>query len=411
MTPADEKAPESTTNGNSTPKPNAKTFAELGLDKAIVESLAQRSITEPFPIQTLAIPVALTGGDVCGKAKTGAGKTFAFGLPVLDLLSKTARSQVGKPQALTLVPTRELATQVCSELEDVARALDLDIAAIYGGTDIDKQIKLLEQRIELVIATPGRLIDLIEREEISLEATKHVIVDEADRMADMGFMSQVEWILRHVPDGHQTLLFSATLDGAVDGLISRYQQDPHRIEVESDSETVDSMAHRFLAVHEMDRSKVVAAIVKNYDKTLVFSRTRHGADKLAKELTNLGVKAAAIHGDLRQRSREKALAQFASGELDTLIATNVAARGIHVDEVDVVVHHQPAADHRSYLHRSGRTARAGRSGIAVTLSLWDQELDVKRLQKRLGLEIPIVEMFSNDERLSDLAGWDPHSDQ
>lgn len=387
------------------------TFSELGLDQGIVDALAKRSIIKPFEIQTLSIPAALDGHDICGKAKTGAGKTFAFGLPVLHLLKRDSRPQRGNPLALALVPTRELATQVCGELEEVCHSLGLGICAIYGGTDIDKQIKELDGSVDLIIATPGRLIDLIERDELSLAAIKYVIVDEADRMADMGFMPQVEWILRHVKGEHQTLLFSATLDGAVDGLISRYQKNPKRVEVESENQTVDSMAHRFLAVHEMDRAKVVAAIAKNYGKTLVFSRTKHGADRLARELNNLDVQAAAIHGDLRQRSRENALAKFSSGQLDALIATNVAARGIHVDEVEVVVHYQPAANHTTYLHRSGRTARAGASGIAVTLSLWDQELEVKRLQQRLGLDIPIVEMFSNDERLKDLASWDPHSAQ
>lgn len=386
---------------------STKTFAEIGLDPRIAEALAARGIKQPFPIQSLAIPPALDGNDICGKAKTGAGKTFAFGLPVLHQIANSDKAKPGAPSALALVPTRELAVQVRDELIEVSDALDVGIEAIYGGTDIEKQIKSLAGAVDLVVATPGRLIDLIERDEITLQDCKYVIVDEADRMADMGFMPQVEWLLRHVPDGHQTLLFSATLDGAVDRLISRYQNNPERVEVESDNQTVDSMAHRFIAVHQMDRAKVVASIATNYGKTLVFSRTKHGADRLAKELKNEGVNAAAIHGDLRQRSRERVLAAFSSGELEALIATNVAARGIHVDEVEVVVHYQPAADHRSYLHRSGRTARAGNSGIAVTLSLWDEELEVKRLQKRLGLEMPIVEMFSNDERLGKLAEWDP----
>jgi len=229
-------------------------------------------------------------------------------------------------------------------------------------------------------------------------------------MADMGFMPQVEWLLRHVSGEHQTLLFSATLDGVVDRLVSRYQKDPVRFEVESATTTVDSMGHRFLLVHEMDRPKVVATIARNSNRTLVFSRTKHGADRLARSVGDLGVAAAAIHGDLRQKSREQALRKFSDGELVVLVATDVAARGIHVDDVDVVIHYQPANDHKSYLHRSGRTARAGRSGVAVTLSLWNEELEVKRLQKRLGLEQPIVEMFSNDERLEDLGGWDPTAD-
>jgi len=383
------------------------TFADLGLSEPIVKSLSDRGIEEPFPIQAMSIPDAITGRDICGKAKTGSGKTFAFGLPVLHQLGVADER---RPLALALVPTRELAVQVHDELDPIAELLDRSLCAIYGGADIEKQIKKLSKGVDFVVATPGRLIDLIERKEVSLEDIEHVIVDEADRMADMGFMPQVEWLLRHVPDDRQTLLFSATLDGVVDRLISRYQKDPIRFEVESPTTTVENMAHRFLLVHEMDRPKVVATIVKASHRTLVFSRTKHGADRLVRSLEDLGVAAAAIHGDLRQKSRERALASFGSGELDVLVATDVAARGIHVDDVDMVIHYQPASDHKSYLHRSGRTARAGNSGVAVTLSIWNEELEVKRLQKRLGLTQPVVEVFSNDERLDDLGGWDPSQD-
>lgn len=380
------------------------TFADLGLAEPIVKALADRGITEPFPIQALSIPDAITGRDVCGKAKTGSGKTLAFGLPVLHQIGVADKK---RPLALALVPTRELAIQVHDELEPVADALDRNICAIYGGADIDKQISRLGRGVDFVVATPGRLIDLIERKEVSLDDVEHVIVDEADRMADMGFLPQVEWLLRHIPGNHQTLLFSATLDGVVDRLISRYQNDPARFEVESPTTTVDSMEHRFLLVHEMDRPKVVAAIAAASNRTLVFSRTKHGADRLVNSVNDLGVAAGAIHGDLRQKSRERALEDFSNGELQVLVATDVAARGIHVDDIDMVIHYQPAADHKAYLHRSGRTARAGNTGVAVTLSLWNEELEVKRLQKRLGLEQPVVEMFSNDERLKDLYGWAP----
>ena len=380
------------------------TFADLGLAEPIVDSLADRGITEPFPIQAMSIPDAISGRDVCGKAKTGSGKTLAFGLPVLHQLGEADKQ---RPLALALVPTRELAVQVHDELAPIADGLDRSICAIYGGADIEKQIKKLGRGVDFVVATPGRLIDLIERKEVFLDDIEHVIVDEADRMADMGFMPQVEWLLRHVPGDRQTLLFSATLDGVVDRLISRYQKDPVRFEVESPTTTVDSMQHRFLLVHEMDRAKVVASIAAASNRTLVFSRTKHGADRLVRSVNDLGVAAGAIHGDLRQKSRERALEAFANGDLEVLVATDVAARGIHVDDVDMVIHYQPASDHKSYLHRSGRTARAGNSGVAVTLSLWNEELEVKRLQKRLGLEQPVVEMFSNDERLTDLAGWDP----
>jgi len=382
----------------------SETFADLGLAEPIVEALEDRGITEPFPIQALSIPDAITGRDVCGKAKTGSGKTLAFGLPVLHQLGIADK---GSPLALALVPTRELAVQVHDELAPVAKALDRNICAIYGGADIEKQIKRLHKGVDFVVATPGRLIDLIERKEVVLDDVVHVIVDEADRMADMGFLPQVEWLLRHIPGEHQTLLFSATLDGVVDRLITRYQTDPARFEVESPTTTVDSMKHRFLLVHEMDRPNVVAAIAEASNRTLVFSRTKHGADRLVNAVNDLGVAAGAIHGDLRQNARERALEDFSNGDLRVLVATDVAARGIHVDDIDMVIHYQPASDHKSYLHRSGRTARAGASGVAVTLSIWNEELEVKRLQKRLGLSQPVVEVFSNDERLQDLGGWDP----
>jgi len=383
------------------------TFADLGLSEPIVKALLDRGIEEPFPIQAMSIPDAITGRDICGKAKTGAGKTFAFGLPVLHQIGKAEKR---RPVAMALVPTRELAVQVHDELGHIAEKLDRTVCAIYGGADIEKQIKKLNRGVDFIVATPGRLIDLIERKEVTLDAVAHVIVDEADRMADMGFMPQVEWLLRHVKGEHQTLLFSATLDGVVDRLITRYQPAPARFEVESPTTTVDSMQHRFLLVHQMDRPKVVAAIGAASNRTLVFSRTKHGADRLVDSVNDLGVSAAAIHGDLRQKSRERALGDFASGEVEVLVATDVAARGIHVDDVDMVIHYQPASDHKSYLHRSGRTARAGNTGCAVTLSLYNEELEVKRLQKRLGLKQPIVEMFSNDERLHDLGGWDPTKD-
>jgi len=379
-------------------------FADLGIDQDLVDVLAERGITTPFEIQTLAIPDGIAGRDVCGKAKTGSGKTLAFGIPLIQRLSK---AKPHRPTGLALVPTRELAVQVCKELEPLAATRGLTFEAIYGGSPIEKQIAALKRGVDFVVATPGRMIDLIQQEELSVADLEGVVIDEADRMADMGFMPQVEWILRRAKKDHQTLLFSATLDGMVGALISRYQTDPVTHEVASNDVTVAEMEHRFLAVHEMDRVRVAARIVEASNRTIIFSRTKWGADKLTDKLLGENVNAAAIHGDLRQAQREKALSDFQTGKVKCLVATDVAARGIHVDDVDVVIHYDPPSDAKTYVHRSGRTARAGESGVVVSLVLWNEELEIRKLLRRLGLKQPIVEVYSNDVRLDDLMAWDP----
>ena len=383
------------------------TFADLGVSPDLTAVLESRGIMSPFAVQELTIADALAGRDVCGKAKTGSGKTLAFGLPLLE---KVKGAEPRRPRALILVPTRELATQVRDELAPLGVVRDVTVTAIYGGAKMETQVAELEKGVEIVVATPGRMIDMIERKEIFLDDITQVVLDEADRMADMGFLPQVEWILRHVPGQHQTLLFSATLDGVVDTLIKRYQTDPAMHEVVSEQVTVEQMQHRFLQVHDMDKVKVAAAIIRNSNRTIVFVRTKRAADRVADNLRREGVDAASIHGDLRQSQREKALKDFSDGKLKALVATDVAARGIHVDEVDVVIHYDPPEDSKAYLHRSGRTARAGAKGVVATLVMWNEELEVKRLLKRLKIDQPIVEVFSNDVRLADLAAWDPRSD-
>ena len=380
------------------------TFEGLGLAPELVQALAERGITEPFPIQAMTIADALAGRDVSGKAKTGSGKTLAFGLPILQRVEK---AEPRRPRALVMVPTRELAVQVHDVLAPLAQAVGMRVAAVYGGASMATQVKALIEGVEVAIITPGRMIDLLDRNEVDVSDVRMVVLDEADRMADMGFLPQVEWILRRIGAEHQTLLFSATLDGAVAGVVRHYQRDPVRHEVIESHVTVDEMTHRFIKVHEMDKAKVAATIARSSYLTLVFCATKRGADRLVRDLLSLDVKAAAIHGDLRQNMRERALEDFANAKLQVLVATDVAARGIHVEGIDVVIHYDPPEDHKAYLHRSGRTARAGSSGLAVTLVLWNQELAVERLQKRLGLRMPLVEMFSNDPRLRDLAGWDP----
>ena len=380
------------------------TFADLGVAPELVEALESQGIRRPFPVQALTIEDALVGRDVCGKAKTGSGKTLAFGLP---MLMRTPRASAGAPTSLVLVPTRELAVQVADVLETLAKTVDRRVLAVYGGTDLDRQARQLAAGTDVVVATPGRLIDLADRKVVRLNKVSTLVVDEADRMADMGFLPQVEWLLRRMPVARQTLLFSATLDSAVDQVVRRHLRDPVLHEVHAKQVTVEEMEHRFLKVHQLDKAKVCAAIVGGATKALCFCRTKRGADRLVADLRREGVRAAAIHGDLRQAAREKALEDFASGKLPALVATDVAARGLDIDKVDVVVHYDPPEDHKAYLHRSGRTARAGEGGVAVTLVLWDQELAIERLQRRIGLTLPIVEVFSNDPRLAKLADWSP----
>ncbi len=396
----------------------ARTFESLGVSEALTKALADEGIVSAFPIQALTVADALAGRDVCGKAKTGSGKTLAFGVPLLqraratrDAEGPAKATRPAKPLALVLLPTRELAVQVHDVLAPLAQKLSLRAVAVYGGADIDRQVAKLRKGVDLVIATPGRLIDLGDRGEVAVDELETLVLDEADRMADMGFMPQVEWVLRRLDQAHQTLLFSATLDGAVDRLVKRYLTDPVFHEVASSTQTVTLMEHRFLQVHQMDKVKVAAAICRSQEKSLLFVRTKRGADRLVENLGKEGVRAAAIHGDLRQTSREKALADFQSGKLPVLVATDVAARGLHIEAVDGVIHYDPPEDHKAYLHRSGRTARAGREGVVVSLSLWNQLVEMEVIQRRLGLRIPIVEMFSNDPRLADLAAWTPKPEE
>lgn len=384
------------------------TFADLGVSAPLADALAAQGINEPFAIQALTIADALAGRDVLGKAKTGSGKTLAFGLPLLDRVEPAAPRE---PHGLVLVPTRELANQVREVMEPLGKTLGLKVSAFYGGVGMDPQIEALQRGVDVLIGTPGRLIDLMERGELSFAKVQVLVLDEADRMADMGFLPQVQKILHRVQSVHQTMLFSATLDRGIDRLVDRYLTDPVSHEVESKEETVDLMHHHFLLVHQMDKVKVAAAISRAVDRTLIFCRTKRGADKVVEQLLRDRVKAGAIHGDLRQAARERALADFSDGKLPVLVATDVAARGIHVDGVDVVIHYDPPEDHKAYLHRSGRTARAGEMGVAVMLSLWNEENDVRVIQRRLQLDRPIVEVFSNDPRLADLANWDPTADE
>ncbi|TDI49801.1 MAG: DEAD/DEAH box helicase [Acidobacteria bacterium] len=380
------------------------TFAELGIADDLIAVLAAHGVEDPFPIQALTIPDGLAGSDVMGKAKTGSGKTLAFGLPIVEDLTKAKPLH---PKALILVPTRELARQVTKDLRPLVAKRGFDLVTVYGGASMSDQIDALEAGVELLIATPGRLIDLMERGKARLADVTVVCIDEADQMADMGFLPQVRKIMDTVPEDHQTYMFSATLDSQVQTLVDRYLTNPINHEVESATEMVETLSHRFLKVHHLDKAKMTAALARSADRTLVFTRTKWAADDVTKKLKQLGVDAAAIHGDLPQRHRERSLARFREGKASVLVATNVAARGLHIKGVDIVVHYDPPDDPKTYLHRSGRTARAGEEGLVVTLVEWDQVNEVLGIQRRAGLNVPIIKMFSNDERVADLASWEP----
>ena len=357
------------------------TFADLGVPARLVEVLRKQSINEPFPIQEATIPDLMAGRDVLGRAPTGSGKTLAFGLP---LIARVGKATSRRPRALVLAPTRELAEQIARELAPFARVSGRVVVTVYGGVGYDPQRNAIRKGADVVVATPGRLADLIDERTVSLGDVDLVVIDEADRMADMGFMPQVRRLLDQTNPVRQTMLFSATLDSDVAALTQRYQTDPVRHEV-GDNEDHLEAAHYFWRVDASERIDITAEIIESATPTLVFTRTRHGADKVARQLDRMGVKAEAIHGGRSQSQRTRALKAFGDGKVDALIATDVAARGIHVDGVASVVHFDLAGDHKDYLHRSGRTARAGAAGVVVSLVLTDQMGELRSLQRQVGV--------------------------
>lgn len=387
-----------------TPVTTPTGFAALGVPPEVDKGLAAAGFAQPFAIQTEAIPVALRGVDLCGRARTGSGKTLAFGVPMLARIAKSSGPRA--PRGLVLVPTRELALQVAEVLAPIGKECDRVVLPVYGGASRDDQIDALAKGVDVVAATPLRLIDLIKNGEVSLSDVEVVVLDEADRMADEGFTPQVEWILRHVTSEHQTMLFSATLDGQVGNLVRRYMKSPEEVSIDAPTDTVGTMHHLFLAVHKLDKDKVIAAVANGAGKTVVFCDTKRLCDRVTDNLRDLDVKALAIHGDLTQAAREKAIEKFTNGTLDVLVATDVAARGIDIDDVACVIHYAPPLDHKTYLHRSGRTARAGRDGWAVTLAEYNQHTTCRIIQRALRLPLaPPVEVFSNDKRLANLADF------
>jgi superfamily II DNA/RNA helicase len=364
--------------------PAPATFGELGLDARLVSELRARGITEPFAIQARTLPDALAGRDVLGRARTGSGKTLAFGLPLLTRLAAAPGGRREKaPRGLVLVPTRELAQQVAEVLTPLGRRLGLTITTVYGGVPIGRQITRVRDA-DVVVATPGRLIDLTERHACTLAGVEITVLDEADQMADLGFLPAVTRIIDATPPGGQRMFFSATLDRGVGDLVTSYVRDPALHAVAAAAEAVPA-EHQILVLSAQDKVPVAAEIAARPGRTLFFVRTRHGADRLARQLSKAGVDAAAIHGDRNQTQRQRALDAFAAGHPRVLVATNVAARGIHVDDVDLVVQFDPPNDHKDYLHRSGRTARAGATGLVVALAEQGQLRDLQRLHRAAGV--------------------------
>lgn len=361
------------------------TFADLGVPSDIARRLAERGIDSPFEIQQATIPDALAGRDVCGKAPTGSGKTIAFGIPLVAGIKRAAPK---KPKGLVLVPTRELAIQVADELVALG---DKRVLAVYGGARIEPQMKSLRAGVDVVVACPGRLLDVIDRKALDLREVSFVVVDEADRMADMGFLPEVRRILDQTSENRQTLLFSATLDGAIDTLVTRYQNKPVVHEMAEEARGV--IAHHFwLTADRTERVQVTAEVVERAGPTVVFSRTKHGADRIARQLAKLGVSAAAIHGNRSQAQRERALTAFHHGEVQALVATDVAARGIHVEGVTCVVHFDLPPDPKDYVHRSGRTGRAGHDGTVVALLGAPERKDAQKLARKAEIDVEIGEV-------------------
>ena len=362
------------------------TFAELGVPENICRSLENKGILKPFEIQKLTIADGLEGHDICGRAPTGSGKTIAFGIP---LIANSKRGEPKHPGSLILAPTRELAEQIFSELRTFAGKTKIGV--VYGGVGYGNQIKSLKQGIDILVACPGRLEDLIEQGFVNLSNVNHVVLDEADRMADMGFMPSVRRLLDQTNSERQTFLFSATLDKDVAKLTREYQTNPIRHEIGEETPDIKSAHHLFWKITNANKTEITAEAINAVWPAIIFCRTRHGSDRLAKRLNKLGIHGVTIHGGKSQNQRSRALADFTKGRVQALIATDVAARGIHVDGVASVIHYDPPEDHKAYIHRSGRTARAGQSGVVLSFVAPDQKKKARRLQHKIDIDQPIME--------------------
>ncbi|MFG1935302.1 DEAD/DEAH box helicase [Mycobacterium sp. NPDC048908] len=380
------------------------TFAELGVPEALIGALAEQGITEPFPIQIQTLPDTLAGRDVLGRGKTGSGKTLAFSIPLVSRLAGQKRRS-SQPSGLVLAPTRELASQITATLEPLAAAHHLRVTTIFGGVPQGRQVAALKAGVDIVVACPGRLEDLMKQRLISLESVQITVIDEADHMADLGFLPGVTRILAATPRGGQRLLFSATLDNGVDKLVKRFLRDEVLHSVDSATAAVPAMTHHVFHVAGVQAKKeLVHRLASGTERRILFMRTKHQARKLAKQLTDSGVPAVDLHGNLSQPARDRNLAAFSTGDVRVLVATDIAARGVHVDGIELVVHIDPPAEHKAYLHRSGRTARAGNSGDVVTVVLPEQRRETQALLRRAGIRVTPQEVTAESAAVDAVAG-------
>ncbi|HEV7854701.1 MAG TPA: DEAD/DEAH box helicase [Mycobacterium sp.] len=380
------------------------TFADLGVSQPLINVLTERGITQPFPIQTETLPDTLAGRDVLGRGKTGSGKTLAFAIPLVTRLAGR-RGRASRPSGLVLAPTRELATQISAALQPLAAACGLTVTTIFGGVTQSRQVTALKAGADIVVACPGRLEDLMRQRLVSLDSVEITVIDEADHMADLGFLPGVTRILAATPAGGQRLLFSATLDNGVDKLVKRFLRNEVMHSVDSADSHVPAMTHHVFHVSDAQAKKeLVHRLASGHGRRILFMRTKHQARKLAKQLTESGVPSVDLHGNLSQPARDRNLAAFAAGEARVLVATDIAARGVHVDGIELVVHIDPPAEHKAYLHRSGRTARAGNDGDVVTVVLPEQRRDTQALMRRAGIKVTPQHVTADSAAVHAVAG-------
>jgi len=381
-----------------------KTFADLGVRAPLVSVLAAAGITRPFPIQVQTLPDTLAGRDVLGRGKTGSGKTLAFSIPLVSRLS-AAKRRPSRPSGLVLAPTRELATQITATLQPLAAASNLRVTTVFGGVPQNRQVAALKTGVDIVVACPGRLEDLMKQRLISLDAVEITVIDEADHMADLGFLPGVTRILAATPAGGQRLLFSATLDNGVDKLVNRFLRNQVLHSVDELNAPVSAMTHHVFHVAGAEAKKeLVRRLASGTGRRILFMRTKHHARKLAKQLTESGIPSVDLHGNLSQPARDRNLAAFSAGEARVLVATDIAARGVHVDEVELVVHIDPPSEHKAYLHRSGRTARAGNAGDVVTVVLPEQRTDTQALLRKAGIRVTPQQVTADSAEVHALVG-------